>query len=173
MKMLDKLQTSYLDLLYIHAPWPEVDWREAIPQIDALIDEGVVRYFGVSNFSIADMEEATKIARHSIAANQMNYNVLYQDEVTDEFRRYCLQHDIQIVAYQPIKRREVYENDHIVKMVATYGATPAQIALAWLLAKGAWPIPKSTNTEHIDQNIAAAALVLSEQDINILDTQLA
>lgn len=79
-KMLKKLGTDYLDMLYIHAPWPEVNWQEAIPQIDELIDTGIVRDFGVSNFTIADMEEAQKLAKHPIVANQMNYNILYKND---------------------------------------------------------------------------------------------
>lgn len=102
-KMLKKLGTDYLDMLYIHAPWPEVNWQEAIPQIDELIDTGIVRDFGVSNFTIADMEEAQKLAKHPIVANQMNYNILYKNEVSEEFKKYCKQHHIQLVAYQPIK----------------------------------------------------------------------
>src|SRR5690606_24592231 len=84
-KMLEKLGTDYLDMLYIHAPF-HVNWQEAIPQIDALIDEGVVRDFGVSNFTVTDMQEAQKLAKHPIVANQMNYNVLYKDEVDEAFQ---------------------------------------------------------------------------------------
>ena len=86
-KMLDKLQMSYLDLLYIHAPWPEVDWRAAIPQIDVLIDEGVVRYFGVSNFTVANMKEAVKLARHKIAANQAAKFNTVSARIVDKVRR--------------------------------------------------------------------------------------
>lgn len=94
-QMLKKLGTSYLDMLYIHAPWKEINWQSAIPQIDELIDEGIVRGFGVSNFTIANMEEARKIAKHPVVANQMNFNVLYKDEVTSEFQDYCRENNIQ------------------------------------------------------------------------------
>ena len=168
-KMLQKLGTDYLDVLYIHKPWDDAPWQRAIPQIDKLIDEGIVRYFGVSNFTVKDMQEAQSIAKHPIAVNQMKYNVLYKDEVTDELRQYCAEHDIQIVAYQPIKRQEVL-NDETVKTIATkYDATPAQVALAWLLAKGALPIPKATNKVHIDENVAAIGLRLSDEDVAALD----
>src|SRR5215213_1027098 len=70
-KMLQKLGTDYLDLLYIHAPWQGIEWQAAIPQIDELIDAGVVRHFGVSNFTVAHMREALTLAKHPIVANQM------------------------------------------------------------------------------------------------------
>lgn len=168
-QMLKKLGTDYLDMLYIHAPWDGVQWQEAIPQIDELIDEGVVRDFGVSNFTVVNMQQALSLAKHPIVANQMNYNVLYKTEVDDEFRDFCAQNNIQIVAYQPIKRQEVLANETIARIAKAHNATPAQVALAWLLAKNALPIPKSTQKAHIDENIRAVDVVLSESDIAELD----
>lgn len=171
-KMLKKLGTDYLDMLYIHAPWPEVNWQEAIPQIDELIDAGIVRDFGVSNFTIADMKEAQKLAKHPIVANQMNYNVLYKDEVSREFKEYCAQHDIQLVAYQPIKRQEVLEYEVIQRIAKAQCATPAQVALAWLLAQGALPIPKAVNKKHIDENVASVDLKLTKEELEQLDGEV-
>ena len=168
-KMLEKLGTDYLDLLYIHAPWQEVDWKQAIPQIDELIDEGVVRVFGVSNFTIDDMKATLEIARHPITANQMHYNVLNKSEVNDAFREFCRQHNIQIVAYQPVKRTEVLANETVQRIAKAHNATPAQVALAWLIAKGTLPIPKATQKSHIDENIAAVNIELTNQDIAELD----
>ncbi len=167
-QMLKKLGTDYLDMLYIHAPWDGVNWQEAIPQIDELIDEGIVRDFGVSNFTVADMEQTQKIAKHPIIANQMNYNVLYKDEVSQEFRDYCRENKIQIVAYQPVKRQEVLDNKVIQDIAKVRNATAAQVALAWLLAQGTLPIPKAVNKSHIDENITATDIKLSAQDLELL-----
>lgn len=167
--MLQKLGTEYLDMLYIHAPWDEVNWQEAIPQIDELIDEGIVRDFGVSNFTAANMEQTRKIAKHPVVANQMNYNVLYKDEVNQEFRDYCQEYSIRIVAYQPVKRQEVL-NDKIIQDIAkAHNATAAQVALAWLLAQDALPIPKAINKSHIDENIKAVEIQLSDEELILLN----
>jgi 2,5-diketo-D-gluconate reductase B len=170
-KMLEKLGTDYLDLLYIHAPWDEVNWQEAIPQIDELIEEGVVLGFGVSNFTVDDMKLAQSISKHPIVANQMNYNVLYKDEVDEVFHAYCKEQGIQLIAYQPIKRKEVLANNTIQEIAKSHKASPAQIALAWLLAKGALPIPKSINKKHIDENIGAVVIELSDEEISKLDKE--
>lgn len=167
-QMLKKLDTDYIDLLYIHAPWEGITWQEAIPQIDELIDEGIVRYFGVSNFTIEQMQEAQAIAKHPITANQMNFNVLYKDEVDQVFRDFCKQHDIQIVAYQPIKRQEVLGNETVKAIAAAHDATPAQVALAWLIQTGALPIPKAINKAHIDENLAAVNLKLTADEVTRL-----
>ncbi|HEY1835296.1 MAG TPA: aldo/keto reductase [Candidatus Saccharimonadales bacterium] len=118
-KMLKKLGTDYLDLLYIHAPWQDTPWQEAIPQIDELIDEGMVRAFGVSNFTIEDMKRTQSIAKHPITANQMNYNVLHKIEVNQSFQNFCKRHGIALVAYQPIKRQEVLQNATIQSIAKT------------------------------------------------------
>jgi 2,5-diketo-D-gluconate reductase B len=163
-QMLEKLGTSYLDMLYIHAPWEDAPWPEAISQIDELIDEGVVRDFGVSNFTVTHMGRALSLSKHPIVANQMNYNVLHKAEVDDAFHAFCKQHEIQIVAYQPIKRQEVLNNETITRIAKTHNATPAQVALAWLLAKDTLPIPKATQKAHIDENIHAIDVELTQSD---------
>ena len=168
-KMLQKLGTNYIDLLYIHAPWDGVNWQAAIPQIDELIDEGLVLGFGVSNFTIENMKEAHSLAQHPIVANQMNYNVLYKDEVTKEFREYCKQSNIQIVAYQPIKRQEALENTTIQEIAKKHNATPAQVALAWLLFQDTLPIPKALHLSHIDENISSINIRLSVNDMRTLN----
>ena len=168
-KMLKKLGTNYLDMLYIHAPWADINWQEAIPQIDELIDEGVVREFGVSNFTITDMQGAQQLAKHQIVANQMNYNVLYKTEVDDNFRKYCQNNNIQIVAYQPVKRQEVLANKVIQEIAMNHSVSPAQIALAWLLSQNAIPILKAINKQHIDENIGAVNITLTEKDLVALN----
>ena len=168
-KMLQKLGTDYLDLLYIHAPWEGIDWQAAIPQIDELIDEGLVLGFGVSNFTVDNMKEAQALARHPIVANQMNFNVLHKDEVSETLKKYCKENNIQIVAYQPIKRQEVLANTTIQQIASNHNATPAQIAIAWLIAQGALPIPKAINLSHIDENVMAANVQLSENEILTLN----
>lgn len=167
-RMLEKLGTDYLDMLYIHAPFHE-NWQEAIPQIDELIDEGIVRDFGVSNFTVANMQEAQKLAKHPIAANQMNYNVLYKDEVDEVFRNYCVENNIQIIAYQPVKRQAVLTNKTIQEIAKAHGVSAAQIALAWLLARNALPIPKAITESHIDENVASVDIELTEKELEKLD----
>lgn len=168
-QMLQKLGTDYLDLLYIHSPWDDAPWAEAIPQIDELIDEGIVRAFGVSNFTVEHMRQAMGLAKHPITANQMNYNVLHKDEVDQAFHDFCQQHDIQLVAYQPVKRKEVLANATVQDIAKKHDATAAQVALAWLISKGALPIPKAIQPAHIEENLLAVDLVLTPEELEQLD----
>jgi 2,5-diketo-D-gluconate reductase B len=167
--MLKKLGTDYLDMLYIHYPWSDAPWHEAIPQIDQLIDEGIIRHFAVSNFTVDDMKKVAKLSKHPIAANQMNYNVLHKTEVDEEFIAYCLENDITIIAYQPIKRGEVFGDPTIKTIANKYDVTASQVSLAWLLQNDAIPIPKAISKPHIDDNLAAMDLMLNNEDIAALN----
>ncbi len=162
--MLRHLETDYLDMLYIHAPWFDAPWQEAIPQIGGLIDEGVVRYFGLSNFNAACLQEVMKLTKYPIAANQMHYSCAHQQEVTLQLRELCAKNHIAIVAYMPLEKGYILNNQLIVQMSEKYSATPAQIALAWLRSQNALPIPKSIQKFHIDSNAAAEQLQLLPED---------
>lgn len=168
-RMLNKLNIDYLDLLSIHFPWDDVSWEDAISQIDELIDEGLVRFLGVSNFSVGHMRKAQDIARHEIVANQIHYSVLFKKEVGLEFKKFCDDNSIQIVAFRPLERGEVFANETVRSVAAAYGVTCAQVALAWLRQCGVISIPKSTTIAHIDENLRSLDLVLTESDIKLLE----
>lgn len=110
------------------------------------------------------MKQALGLATHGIAANQVNYNLLYKDEVSDEFMSFCRHNAVQIVAYQPLKRQQVLENAIVQEIAKKYNASAAQVALAWLLSQDVLPIPKAVKKEHIDENVRAVELQLSDQD---------
>lgn len=163
--MLKRLGTDYLDLLYIHAPWFDAPWQAAVPQIDELVDEGVVRHFGVSNFNAERLQEALSLARHPIVADQMHYSLAHQQEVTPELRDVCTAHSIAFVAYMPLKQGEIAHDPLITQMAQKYDAAPAQIALAWLLAQDVLPIPKALQKIHSSQNATALTIGLTPEDI--------
>ena len=133
----------------------DAPWEEAPPQINRLIDEGLVLNFGVSNFKISDMKKAMKVSEHPIVANQLHFNILYKQDATKAVREFCNSHDIQIVAYKPIARGNVYSDDKVVELARRLGGTAAQVSLAWLIQQGALPIPKATSKSHIDENLGA------------------
>lgn len=169
--MLERLDTNYIDMLYIHAPWFDEPWQEAISQIDDLINEGVVRYFGVSNFSLEKIQIATVLSKHGIAASQIHYSCLHQSEATPELKDYCTANNIQLIAYMPLEKGDVNDNTAIQSIAANHRVTAAQVALAWLLQKGAYPIPKATSRKHIDQNHMATNITLQDFEMKALETQ--
>ncbi len=169
-KMLKKLGTDYIDLLYIHAPWPDVDWESAVAQIDDLIDSGIVRYFGVSNFSLSQLKNTNKSSKHGVSFVQQNFSIGYQDEADAEYRKWCELNDVQLVAYCPFDRqgkgiKPQLQLPEVTKMAKKYNCTTHQFALAWLIEVGAIPIPKSTSKNHIDENVMSVKISLTTEDM--------
>lgn len=167
--MLKKLNTDYLDVLYIHKPWEDFPWREAIYQINNLIDEKRVRYFGVSNFNVDQLKETMAISRYAPVINQLHHNILYQEEVTKEMKDFCQKQNIQIIAWKPLERGEVLKSPVTRKIAKSRGVTTVQVALAWLLDQNIWPIPMAISKKNIDDNLKAVDLKLTVNEISQLD----
>lgn len=165
--VLQKLGTDYLDMLSIH--WPHEDWEGAVPQIDELIDEGLVRQFGISNFNLEQTKRVLELSKHPIAANQVRLSVLHKEDAPDELRTFCAENNVQVVAWMPVERADVMDNETVKRIAAVRNASPVQVALAWLLQHDVLPIPKATQKEHIEQNVAAVQLQLTPEDMAELD----
>jgi len=161
--VLKKLGTDYLDMLYIH--WPNEGWEQAVPQINELIDAGVVKQFGISNFNLEQTKQALKLSKHPIGASQLHYSVLHKQDAPEELRSFCVDKGIQIVAYRPVERADVLNNETVQRIASARGISAVQVALAWLLAQDVMPIPKAMQKAHIDQNIAAVQAQLLPEDI--------
>lgn len=167
--MLKKLGTDYLDILYIHKPWVDWPWQEAIPQINELIEGGIVRYFGVSNFNVSQMKRTLQLSNQPIVVNQLHYNVVYKKEVSRDVKSFCKVHNIQLVAWKPLERGEVANNKTVREIAKAYRATPEQIALAWLVSKNVLSVPQAVQKRYIDLNVASLEIKLARGDIKRLD----
>ena len=164
-RSLKRLRIETIDLYLLH-------WRGSVPlaeTLDAFAElqrAGKIGAFGVSNFDTSDMEEAWGLPGGAgIAANQILYN-LTRRGVEHDLLPWCHNHSLPVMAYSPV------EQGHLVrdKKLLIRGATPAQIALAWLLAKeGIIAIPKSSGVRHVEENRVAADLVLTTEEILLLD----
>lgn len=166
--MLKKLGTDYLDMLYIHKPWDNWPWKEAIPQINQLMDEGLVLNFGASNFTVQHLKETAKLSKHPLSANQLHFNVLNRLDVSKEMQDYCEAKNIQIIAYKPLERGEVLKNEIVKKIAKKNNISASQVALSWLLQQGVLVVTQAGTEEFINENIAAAKIKLSKDDITQL-----
>jgi diketogulonate reductase-like aldo/keto reductase len=167
--MLKNLHTDYIDLLSIHKPWEDWPWQKAIPQIDELIDEGLIRQFGASNLNISQLKHVISSSKHQVAVNQLHFNILHKEQVFGEMQNFCKDSGIQLIAYKPLERGAVMENEVVKSMAKIHGVTPAQIALAWILKHRIFTIPQATKKELIDQNIAATKVELTDKEMAILN----
>jgi len=168
-RSLKRLKTDYLDLYLLH-------WRSSVPlaetleALQKLKQTGKIREYGVSNFDTDDMSEALDLPNgKEIATNQILYN-LTRRGVEWDLLPWCRSHQIPVMAYSPVEQGRLLQHQTLQTMAQQHGVSTAQIAIAWLLHQDQIiVIPKSSNIKHIEENHAALALQLSENDLTALD----
>jgi diketogulonate reductase-like aldo/keto reductase len=164
---LDRLALDYVDLLYVHWPLGAYDPAETLPAFDALRDRGLTRHVGVSNFTPDLLREAAELLEAPIAANQVEIHPLLPPR--EDLVAACEDVGADLVAYAPFCRRDALDVPEVVAVAERRGISPAQVCLAWLLAKDCAPIPKATGREHLADNWAALDLELTDEDVARLD----
>ncbi len=165
-RSLKRLRTDRLDLYLIHHPNPDVPLKETVAAMEKLVERGMVRFIGVSNFDVAQMEEARSyLTRNEIVVNQLPFSLLDREIEKEKFP-YCLKNQITVMAYWPLSRGRLAKDGFLKKTGEKYGKTAAQVALNWLTAReNVIAIPKAVNMEHLEQNAGAAGWRLSGEDI--------
>jgi diketogulonate reductase-like aldo/keto reductase len=168
-KSLRRLQTSYVDLYLIHWPSDRIPLEESFRALNEAVQRGLVRYLGVSNFSLRQLQEAETFSKSPIATNQVPYSLSDRQYARNGVLGYCQERGILLTAYSPLKGGVL--RDRAVRATARkYHVTPAQVALHWLVRQpGVITIPKSGNRQRLRENLEAADLVLPLADLQELD----
>lgn len=168
-RSLRRLKTDRLDLYLLH--WRgNIPLEETLEAFAALVEAGKIRYWGVSNFDSDDMTELFGLSGGaSVAADQVLYN-LTRRGVEFDLLPWCREHHVPMMAYSPIEQGRMLDNRALLNIAARHDATPAQVALAWLLTRdNLIVIPRSGKTAHVRENRAALDLKLTDQDLAELD----
>jgi diketogulonate reductase-like aldo/keto reductase len=168
-RSLKRLATDRLDLYLLH-------WRGSIPLAETLEGflrlqrDGKIRHYGVSNFDRADMAEwAALPGAGTVAADQVLYNLSRRGPEWD-LVPWCRDHQVAVMAYTPLGQGHMLGNRSLVEIARRRGATPAQIALAWLLRQdGVIVIPKASRPEHVRENRGSLEITLADEDLAALD----
>jgi diketogulonate reductase-like aldo/keto reductase len=168
-RSLKRLGTDVIDLYLLH-------WRgspalaDTLAAFETLIADGKIRHWGVSNFDIDDMEELFALpGGDKCACNQVLYN-LTRRGIEFDLMPLCRERHIPVMAYSPIEQGRMLGHAGLKAVAARHNATPAQIALAWLIRQdGVIAIPKAVKEQHLRENRATVDLVLTAQDLVDLD----
>jgi pyridoxine 4-dehydrogenase len=159
---LQRLRVDRIDLYQLHRPDPSVPYEESVGAIKELRDEGKVHFVGVSNVSVEQLETARSIVDVVSVQNRFNPDDRSSDDVLDR----CEELGLGFLPWHPLNAGSVGEGS-LAEIAARHDATPAQIAIAWLLARSEvmLPIPGTSKVEHLEENIAAAGIELSDEEI--------
>jgi diketogulonate reductase-like aldo/keto reductase len=163
---LRRLGTDYLDLYLVHWPNPSVPLAETFRALNQLVRDGKVRHVGVSNFKLSLLKEAQSLSETPIFANQVPYSITNRTYAQNGVIDYCQKNDIFVTAYTPIDHGRVRGTDVIQSVAEMHQATPHQVALAWLIAQPrVLAIPMSFSSKHQKENLQAAEIELSEEEM--------
>ncbi len=168
-RSLKRLHTDRIDLYLLH--WPgSVPLQQTLDGFAALHHDGKIRHWGVSNFDLKEMEELVSLpGGSSVATNQVLYN-LGNRGIEWDLLPWCRDRGVPIMAYSPFGQARLLRHRQLKDLATRRGATPAQIALAWVLRQlDIITIPKASQPEHLEENHRALEIRLTEADLHALD----
>ncbi|HEY0840173.1 MAG TPA: aldo/keto reductase [Vulgatibacter sp.] len=162
---LKRLKVERIDLYQLHAPDPRVPLEEQLGTLDSLQRQGKIRHIGVSNFDVKQLELASAVVK--VVSVQNRYNLA--DRSSQDVLEWCERKGVAFIPWRPLGIEGIDEVA-LADIAARHGATPSQIALAWLLAssKVMLPIPGTGSSKHLEENCAAARIRLSDGEVRTL-----
>jgi pyridoxine 4-dehydrogenase len=165
-----QLGVEQIGLWQLHRVDPKVPRDEQFGAVKSLLDDGIIRHAGLSNVSVADIEAASKIFKVATVQNRYNLVDRHSEDVLD----HCAAHGIGFIPWFPLASGRLAKAGSLLDRVAkSHDATPSQIALAWVLKRSPvmLPIPGTSKVAHLEENVAAVNIELSDQEFAALDRE--
>ena len=168
-RSLKRLKTKWIDLYLLHWRGP-IPLEETVQALDDLVQLGKIRYWGVSNFDVSDMEELFNLSSGTVAAtDQVLYN-LTRRGIEYDLLPWCLERNMPVMAYSPVEQGRVLDHPELLRIAKQHNAKPSQIALAWVLRQDkVIAIPRAGVAAHVRENRGALEVRLSKQELADLD----
>ena len=161
---LRRLRLERIEVYQLHSPDPRVPWEDSVGAMKELKDEGKVRHVGISNVSVDELERARSSVE--VVTVQNRYNL--EDRRSEDVLRRCEELGIGFIPWFPLATGDLARSGAPLDRIArAHDATPAQIALAWLLARSPvmLPIPGTSSVEHLEENMRSAEIQLSADEV--------
>ena len=169
---LSRLGTDVLDLYLLHWPVPNYQFSDAVAGFEQLRTAGKIKDWGVSNFTVDQMEDLFRIPDgNRCATNQVPYS-LKNRGIERDLLTWCTQHDLPVMAYSPLggENSPLITDRTLAQIGAAHGCSPAAVALAWVVRSGnVIAIPEAGSPAHVKENAVALSLTLTPQELQTLD----
>lgn len=164
---LERMGLEYVDLYMLHRfPEPGIDIADTMRAMDELVEQGLVKRIGVCNMSPNRFDEVQKHTRNKLVCNQVHYNVQYREIEQKGVLQHAQDKDVMLVAWRPVQKGLLPESELITEIAAKYGKTNTQVVINWLISqKNVVTISKTSNPEHLKENLGAIDWQMNEADI--------
>jgi aryl-alcohol dehydrogenase-like predicted oxidoreductase len=165
-----RLGVERIDLWQLHRIDPHVPRAEQFDAVKSLLDAGVIRYAGLSEVSVRDIEAASRVFKVSTVQNR--YNLV--DRGSEDVLDHCTRDGIGFIPWFPLAAGSLLSTESpLTKIAKKHGAAPSQVALAWTLKRSPVmiPIPGTSKVAHLEENVGAAALALTDEEFATLDRE--
>lgn len=178
LKSLERMGLDYLDMYLMHRCPPEHLLDECAAAMDELVDKKLVRYIGLSDTNTPHADKLQKLSNHKFMANQVHYNLEIREVEKEGLLNYCQNNDMMLIAWRPVNKGVLAKSGvnltaagitPLDEMAKKYQKTQAQIAINWLISqKNVVTLAKSTNLEHLKENLGSADWTMETADIEKL-----
>ena len=168
---LERLGTNYFDLYLLHRYSLNVPLAETMSALDKLVQQGLVKNIGISNFPVEKIQEAQALTKNRIVCNQVHLNLKYREAEKAGVLRYCQENDMMFIAWRPLQKGFLLNDipPLLQEIARKYEKTPAQIAINWLVSKkNVVTLSKTTNPDHLKENLGALGWSMDVNDIERL-----
>ncbi len=169
-KSLKRVGTDYLDLYLLHRfPGPGIDPQDTMRALDKLVEQKAVRHIGVCNLTVERFGLLQSLTNNKLVCNQLHHNVQYREVEHKGLLNYCQHNDVALVAWRPLQKGFLPNNELMKSMAAKYNKTPAQIAINWLISQpNVVTIAKTSRKEHLEENLGALGWHLDQADVELI-----
>lgn len=159
---LKQLRLAQIDLVLLHWPNPRIPLSVTLSALANVRRLGMTRHIGVSNFTVALIEQAAALCPEPLVCNQVEYHpYLDQAKVLEACRR----HDMALVAYSPVAKGRIKNDETLARIGAAYGKTAAQVCLRWLVQQNVAAIPRTSRIERLSENIEIFDFALTDDEM--------
>src|SRR5664279_543997 len=159
---LTRLRLSEVDLLLLHWPNPHVPLAETLGALARVRKLGMARHIGVSNFTVALIDEAVAACPEPLVCDQVEYHP-YLDQT--KVREACARHGMAVVAYSPVAQGRIKGDATLARIGQVHGKTAAQVCLRWLVQQNVSAIPRTSKIERLSENIDIFDFALSDEEM--------
>jgi 2,5-diketo-D-gluconate reductase B len=159
---LARLRMTEVDLLLLHWPNPQVPLADTLGALARVKTQGLARHIGVSNFTVALIDDAVAACPEPLVCDQVEYHP-YLDQ--SKVREACVRHGMALVAYSPVAKGRIKSDDALQRIGERYRKTAAQICLRWLVQQGVAAIPRTSQLQRLSENMEIFDFELSEEDM--------